>query len=119
MKQTLQPKISPSRAATLASDFSGSRPTCPKMMVFQPCCRQKSSVPFIERRRISPSPTLAPGLASTSPRMSTGVPLGRSASDFSRGIASRYLFHRQFGHVGVIAQHAAGESHDVLRRKLP
>ena len=31
MNVTWQPRISPSRAATLASDFSGSRPTCPKI----------------------------------------------------------------------------------------
>jgi hypothetical protein len=35
---------------------------------------------------MSPSPIFSLGLASTSPRTSTGVPLGKSASDARPGI---------------------------------
>ena len=49
---------------------------------------------------MSPSPTLAPGLASTSPRISTGVPLGKSASECRRGMASRYFSTGSLGTLG-------------------
>ncbi len=77
------------RLPTFLSDSSGLRPMWPKMICFQPCWRPKLSVSAIDCRRMSPSPTLGPGLASTSPRTSTGVPLGTLLSDDSRGIACR------------------------------
>ena len=87
---TSQPRISPSRAATLASEpigLSGClRPRWPKMICFQPRLRPNSSVSFIDRRRMSSWPTSAPGLQSTSPRTSTGVPEGTSRATRARGI---------------------------------
>ena len=58
MSGTSQPRNSPSRAATLASEPSGLRPMWPKMICFQPRSRPNCSVSFIERRRMSPSPIL-------------------------------------------------------------
>ena len=39
MKPTSQPRISPNRVRTFDSDFSGSRPICPKITIFQPFLR--------------------------------------------------------------------------------
>ena len=100
MKVTGQPRISPKRAATFASDFSGSRPTWPKMICFQPRSWPNLSVSFIDRSRISPSPTVLPGLASVSPRTSTGVPLGSLPRHSIRGMPARYCSSVRRGEFG-------------------